>query len=30
VVVTQDGYRLLTASAPKSIADIEYLMKGSA
>jgi Xaa-Pro aminopeptidase len=30
VVVTQDGYRLLTASAPKSIADIEFIMKGSA
>jgi Xaa-Pro aminopeptidase len=30
VIVTPDGYRLLTASAPKSIADIEYLMKGRA
>jgi len=30
VVVTADGYRLLTAGAPKSIAEIEHLMKGSA
>ncbi|WP_395404866.1 Xaa-Pro aminopeptidase [Pseudoduganella sp. UC29_106] len=30
VIVTQDGYRLLTASAPKSIADIEFIMKGGA
>jgi len=30
VIVTRDGYRLLTASAPKSITDIEYIMKGNA